>query len=175
MISIIFGAISHFVILLRIYALWDHREKIARILITAFVLCISTTTILGIFCALHLQYMSAEAAQMVYVDPLKTCAFGTKPKVLIAMLGILSSFDLFLVVITVWNALERPHVTNIEVIGALQTDGLRFFLPFDSPIWFLQYSELIVWALCSVINSELHMRLEGLALPRGPVIMFEDF
>ncbi|KAJ7149196.1 hypothetical protein C8R43DRAFT_1128565 [Mycena crocata] len=182
MASVVFGAISHFVIILRIYALWDRRKKVAQILITVFVVCISTTTILGIFCAIQLQ------SRVFYVESLRTCAFGTKPVVLSVMLGVLSCFDLFIVVVTVCNALERPHLTNIEVVSALQIDGLKYF----AAIFALRLADLIfsiyrspaecfiaitlVWALCSIINSQLHMRLEQLALPynRGPVVMWDD-
>ncbi|KAJ7500230.1 hypothetical protein B0H11DRAFT_1909195 [Mycena galericulata] len=150
-ISIVFGAISHF---LRIYVLWDRRQKVAQILTASFI----------------------------------------------------SSFDLFIVILAVWNAMERPHLTNIEVVSALQGDGIKFFvaifgsenflhcpsrshelslaLRFANMVFSIFRSQsgecfiavTIVWAFCSVINSQLHMRLEDLALPRnrGPVIMFDD-
>ncbi|KAJ6550615.1 hypothetical protein DFH09DRAFT_1366656 [Mycena vulgaris] len=179
---IVAGAISHFVVLLRVYSLWDRRTSVARILITGFVLCISTTTILGVFAAIQIQ------PDLSYFEPLQTCVFGSKPKTIIAFLGVLSLFDFFLVVLVVFNAIDRPRLTHIEVVSALQRDGVGLFLC----IFALRFADFVVsifqtpaevfvaittvWAFTTIINARLHMRLEGLSLSRsnGVVIMFEE-
>ncbi|KAK7006399.1 hypothetical protein R3P38DRAFT_1708155 [Favolaschia claudopus] len=181
-ICIISGAISHFVVLIRVYALWDRRANVARLLVSVFGICISTTTILGIFSAMSMQ------RQLTYSPSLHTCVFGTKPKTIIAMLAVLSVFDLFLAVLVVFNAMDRPRLTHVELVSGLQTDGLGLFLI----LWCLRLADVIisifkppaevfvaitaVWAVCSIVNARLHMRLEGLALSRakGTVVMLED-
>ncbi|KAJ6613734.1 hypothetical protein B0H10DRAFT_2191826 [Mycena sp. CBHHK59/15] len=198
---IVAGAISHFVILIRVYALWDRRTTVSRILMAAFTICISTTTILGIFAAIqmHRKYSlltaqsSADSctcivAQLTYFEPLHTCVFGTKPKAITAMLGVLSLFDFFLVMLIIFNAMDRPRLTHIEIVSGLQKDGVGFFLA----IFALRFADLIisifqspaevfvtittVWGFCTILNARLHMRLEGLSLAtsQGRLIMLED-
>ncbi|KAJ7453158.1 hypothetical protein FB451DRAFT_1281867 [Mycena latifolia] len=179
---VVAGAISHFVILLRVYSLWDRRISVARVLISAFAICISTTTVLGVFSAIQME------PHLSYFEPLRTCVFGSKPKVLVAMLGVLSFFDFSLVLLIIFNAMDRPRLTHIEIVSELQNDGVGFFLC----IFALRFADLLVsifrdagelfiaittvWGLCTIINARLHMRLEGLSLSRstGTVIMFED-
>ncbi|KAK6980708.1 hypothetical protein R3P38DRAFT_3465937 [Favolaschia claudopus] len=171
-----------FVVLIRVYALWDRRANVARLLVSVFGICISTTTILGIFGAMAMQ------RSLTYSASLHTCVFGTKPKTIIAMLAVLSVFDFFLAVLVVFNAMDRPRLTHVELVSGLQTDGLGLFLI----LWCLRLADVIiaifkppaevfvaitaVWAVCSIVNARLHMRLEGLALSRakGTVVMLED-
>jgi len=176
------GAASHFVIMLRVYGLWDHRKSAARILIATFTVCISTATILGIFTAIELQ------PQLTYFEPLHTCHFGIKPKIISVMLGVLSFFDFAVVILVIYNAMARPRLSEVPIVSELQKDGVGFFLTTcvlrfadviisvfqDAPRVFLAMTT--VWALCVIINARLHMRLEGLALGRvhGRVIMLED-
>jgi hypothetical protein len=74
------------------------------------------------------------------------CTIGQKPWALAYMLGalvcevvVLSSiteltnsqqtmFDLFIIVVTVVNALDRPHQKQADVITALQRDGALMFV-----------------------------------------------
>ncbi|KAJ7649474.1 hypothetical protein DFH06DRAFT_1475844 [Mycena polygramma] len=179
---VVAGAISHFVILIRVYALWDRRASVARVLISAFAVCITTTTVLGVFSAIEME------PNLQYFAPLRTCIFGSKPKVLVGMLGVLSFFDFSLVMLVVSNAMDRPRLTHIEIVSELQSDGVGFFFC----IFVLRFADLMVsvfrepgevfiaittvWGFCTIINARLHMRLEGLSLSRstGGVIMFED-
>jgi hypothetical protein len=69
----------------------------------AFTVCISTTTILGVFAAIEMErtyfklsilpplrlLASALPAQLFYFAPLDTCVFGTKPRTIVAMLALL--------------------------------------------------------------------------------------
>ncbi|KAK6988069.1 hypothetical protein R3P38DRAFT_2805075 [Favolaschia claudopus] len=114
--------VVYIVVLIRVYALWDRRANVARLLVSVFGICISTTTILGIFGAISMQ------RQLTYSESLRTCVFGTKPKTIIAMLAVLSVFDLFLAVLVVFNAMDRPRLTHVELVSGLQTDGLGLFL-----------------------------------------------
>ncbi|KAJ6572155.1 hypothetical protein B0H19DRAFT_1256062 [Mycena capillaripes] len=167
------GTTSHFVIIMRIYRLWDRRRNVARILTTSFTVCISVIIIL---------------AELTYFEPLQTCRFGTKPKVVTAMLGVLSFFDFSLVLLIVFNAMDRPRLTDVKIVSELQRDGLGFFLT----IFVLRFVDTIVsifqdttpvflamttvWGFCTIVNARLHMRLEGLVLARsqGALIMMED-
>ncbi|KAJ7191889.1 hypothetical protein GGX14DRAFT_578618 [Mycena pura] len=126
--------------------------------------------------------------QLTFFEPLRTCQFGPTPRVLTGMMCVTSLFDFALVALVLFNAIDRPRRTNIELISALENDGAGLFVT----IFALRFSEVFislyrptaevfvavttVWALCTMINSRFHMRLEGLALAtaRGAVIMLED-
>ncbi|KAJ7350842.1 hypothetical protein DFH08DRAFT_117751 [Mycena albidolilacea] len=179
---IIAGATSHSVIIIRIYGLWDHRPGMARILMGGFGVCISAMSILGIFSGI------AMIPQLTFFEPLRTCQFGPTPRVLTGMMSVTSFFDFALVTLVLFNAIDRPRRTNIELISALERDGVGLFVT----IFALRFSEVFisvfrptsevfvavttVWAFCTMINSRLHMRLESLTLARaqGVVILFDD-
>ncbi|KAJ6584446.1 hypothetical protein B0H19DRAFT_1249413 [Mycena capillaripes] len=102
-----------------------------------------------------------------------------------------SFFDFALIVFLIFNAMDRPRVTDVQIVSGLLQDGVGFFLAIFGFIP-LRFADLVVsifqesaevflaittvWAFCTIINARLHMRLEGLVLNRfrGPVIMLED-
>ncbi|KAJ7083924.1 hypothetical protein C8R43DRAFT_1051928 [Mycena crocata] len=180
---IVCGAISHFVILIRVYSLWDRRVGVARILTASFTVCITTVSVLGVFAVIEMK------PELTYFEPFRTCVFGIQPKVTIGMLGVLSFFDSFLVALVIFNAMDRPRHTHIEIVSGLQTDGAGFFLA----MCVLRFADLMVsiyapqpaevfmaittvWGVCAIINARLHMRLEGLSRSKsqGDVIMMQD-
>ncbi|KAF8996656.1 hypothetical protein BDQ17DRAFT_1429611 [Cyathus striatus] len=122
--SAIFVSISHFIIILRIYTLWDKRRKVAYILVGAFFTAISITTAFTVLTAHDLQpYMHFNAL-------LHTCAVGGNyvPRALSVALGSTSLFDLFIVVMVTFNVLDRPRTFQVKVLHELQRDGFRMFL-----------------------------------------------
>ncbi|KAF8890388.1 hypothetical protein BD779DRAFT_1517272 [Infundibulicybe gibba] len=154
--AIVFNGISHFVILFRIYSLWDRRKVIAWVLLGSF-----TANLLAIIALAVLTVQQIQ--QTLELDPQLNLCVLTKPLAVKLLLGLITVFDLFLTALTVYNAMEQPRRSHVEVIRSLQSTGMRFFidelfLPFLS----------IVWALCSVINARLHLRLESLRLFRPP-------
>ncbi|KAJ7657383.1 hypothetical protein DFH06DRAFT_1131873 [Mycena polygramma] len=155
------------VVVIRVYALWDGRKSVARILTAAFTVCISGATILGIFASIQFQRSTD------YFEPLHVCMFGDKPKVVIATLGVMSLFDFFLVLLVVCNSMDRPRTKHAEIVSGLQQDGAGLFLTAE-----IILAVTTVLAFCTIINTRLHMRLEGIALstswPKGGVIMMGD-
>ncbi|KAJ6582786.1 hypothetical protein B0H10DRAFT_2235144 [Mycena sp. CBHHK59/15] len=118
----LFGAISHSIVFLRIFALWDQRKNIARVLMGMFAVCIVATTAIGIVCVQELK------PQFRFSEIFATCILLSKPKILIMVFGVQSFFDVLIICISVYNALERPHRSNAEVITSLQNDGLKFLV-----------------------------------------------
>jgi hypothetical protein len=55
------------------------------------------------------------------------CAITQKPSALPIVLGIWVIFDLFIVILTVYNALEQPRRNQVEVMTTLQHDGAKMF------------------------------------------------
>ncbi|KAJ7461838.1 hypothetical protein B0H11DRAFT_2241652 [Mycena galericulata] len=113
----VFTAISHLIITARVYTLWDRRPLIKWILMSAFAVAISVSLA---FALLTAQQARLEANGM--------CAFLSKPWALPYALGALTGLDLFIIIMTIFNALDRPYQKQAEVVTKLQIDGARFFV-----------------------------------------------
>ncbi|KAJ7080542.1 hypothetical protein C8R44DRAFT_824203 [Mycena epipterygia] len=168
--AMIFGAISHSIIVLRIYTLWDQRANVARALIATFIICIVATTAIGIVGELQLQPL------FKFSEIFTTCIILSKPRIIFVVFGVQSLFDILVIFISVYNALERPHRTHSEVIMSLQHDGLKFILALFALRTSYLISSLVgdagqcfavvatCWSFTSIISARLHLRLDGLHL-----------
>jgi hypothetical protein len=166
----VFVTVSHFAVIYRIYYLWDRRRIIGYILTISFFLVISTVCLLAVLSVLQIQ------PHAIYVAPLRSCDAGIKPKTFPAMLGIISLYDLFLIVLTIFNSLHVPRRHDIEIARSLRNDSAVAFLL----LFLIRFANFlvstvedatsvfkllpIVWLLCAVINARLQIRLEGLAI-----------
>ncbi|KAF7348232.1 hypothetical protein MSAN_01776800 [Mycena sanguinolenta] len=168
--SIIFGAVTHSIVVLRVYALWDQRTYVKRLLIVAFFICIIATLATGIACELELQPLFKFNPFFV------TCLLTSLPRLVSVAFAIQTFFDVLILVIAVYNALERPYQNRGDIINSLANDGFKFILA----TFFLRTLYLVsslvgnpgqcfaivatCWSLVSVISSRLHLRLDGLKL-----------
>ncbi|KAJ7274118.1 hypothetical protein C8J57DRAFT_1314694 [Mycena rebaudengoi] len=173
--AVLFAAISHSVLVLRIYNLWDQRKSVARILMALFILGILATIVIGIFCQLQLK--------PIFLQTFAICTVKVKPKILSVLFIVQSLFDVVIVFIAVWNALERPHRNTGDMISSLQKDGLVLLCI----LFAVRTSYLIVsfvgnagqtfamvstgWALASILTARLNLRIDGLALKRGQLVI----
>ncbi|KAJ7489651.1 hypothetical protein B0H11DRAFT_2191778, partial [Mycena galericulata] len=182
--STVFVAISHFIIMARVYTLWDRRILIKWILIVSFSVAISISMAFSILAVHQVQPF------LEYTIFLHMCSFTQKPWALSFMLGALTVFDFFIIILTIFNALDRPHQKQAEVMTALQVDGALMF----TGIFVLRFISLmmaifgdptncfvtlsLVWAMCSIVNSRIQLRVEGLrfirhtCLPGETLVMF---
>ncbi|PFH51641.1 hypothetical protein AMATHDRAFT_58774 [Amanita thiersii Skay4041] len=166
----IFTTAAHFAVIFRIYLLWDRRKSVGYILAASFIVAAALITT---FAALAVVQVLPH---LKYIEPLRSCYLGVVPKAFPTALGIISLYDLFLIVLTIYNALEMPRRRDIEVVRSLQNDSAKAFLL----LFLLRLFNLIaalagnaadclvllstVWSLCSIINSHLQIRLERLKL-----------
>ncbi|KAJ6613136.1 hypothetical protein B0H10DRAFT_2049644 [Mycena sp. CBHHK59/15] len=181
--STVFVAISHFIIMARVYTLWDRRLRIKWILMGSFSVAISISMTFSILAAHQVQPF------LEYNPLIHMCTFEKKPGALSFMLGALTVFDLFIIVMTVFNALDRPYQKQADVMTSLQHDGARMFVVLlrltalvmaivgDPANCFVTLT--IVWAMCSIVNSRMQLRIEGLRFIRfttpanGDIELFE--
>ncbi|KAJ7358048.1 hypothetical protein DFH08DRAFT_1042825 [Mycena albidolilacea] len=171
--SIVF-AMSHFVIIVRVYTGWDKRPSIKIILLVGFGIA---TCVAAVFSALA----ASEAAHQSlygYNPSIDMCAFSKKPWALKFAQGAMTVFDFFIIIMTVLNALDRPYVTQADVVTSMQNDGARMFVC----LFFLRLASFLVsvigdetfffiaaifsWSICSVVNSRMQLRIEGLRFIR---------
>ncbi|KAJ3824756.1 hypothetical protein F5880DRAFT_1611714 [Lentinula raphanica] len=166
--STLFTAITHFFITLRLYHSWDKRKRMAVILVAAFVAFISAAAALAIMSAFQVQSV------IYYVPFLKVCRIPDIPGTFPYMMGTLLGFDLFIILLALFNAFERPHKTHADVLDALHRDGARLFLAvFLMRLVCLVMSIVampadcfgilnVMWTLTAIISSRIHLRVEGL-------------
>ncbi|KAJ7915810.1 hypothetical protein B0H13DRAFT_2453210 [Mycena leptocephala] len=167
----------YLVIIIRIYRLWDRKASVARTLAAIFMVFISTTIILGVFTVLRLERNEIFCAPS-YVSLWSQAGVSSHAT------GCWSSFDFVLLLFVVFNAMDRPRPTDVPIVSALQKDGVGillalFVVRFANFIIsiFLDMSKVFVaittlWALYTILNARLHMRLEALTSSRshGPII-----
>ncbi|KAJ4491704.1 hypothetical protein C8R41DRAFT_766208 [Lentinula lateritia] len=174
--------------ILRVYSTWDKRRSTTVILVTMFVIFIAALTPNAILALIDVQSV------VHYIPKFSACAVLGIPKYISAVMGVMLLFDLCLISLAVFNALERPYKTHGDVLDSLHNDGAKLFLVSpslnDQPqlnlplcnsrcklrLIYLRFGRMtpihqpsdcysiicVVWTSTSVINSRVHMRVEGL-------------
>ncbi|KAK0190349.1 hypothetical protein F5146DRAFT_1193883 [Armillaria mellea] len=140
-------------------------ETIHRMLAAVFVGCITGTFALSVMTVLLLlksrvQLPLSEDVCAVHLRVPKTIAF---------MMGIMLFFNLFVVFVTLYNALEIPRRSEHEILDSLRRDGTRLYLirSFFSIL-------MLVWALKANIAARMHLRIETLrfSVTAEPVVIY---
>ncbi|PBK59700.1 hypothetical protein ARMSODRAFT_982793 [Armillaria solidipes] len=184
--AVIIASISQFYIMMRVYCLWDHRQWVRRTLLVAFGICITTLTVLSILSVL--SYLKTGGNS----DSQNTCAIGRIPTTVACTIGVLLFFNVFVIFMTIYNALEKPRRSENELLDSLRRDGARVYLgicstqqlpPFrinltitcsamanTSGVFCHNRGDLISFSInlslvCSLnanITARVHLRIEGL-------------
>ncbi|KAJ7119285.1 hypothetical protein C8R46DRAFT_1050921 [Mycena filopes] len=122
------ASLQQYTMVARVYTLWDRRDKIRRIVVAAFALQTLLTTVFSILTAHQLQLLIVEKASVLYIEPTHMCGITSKPWPLIATTGTLAAFGLFIIIMTIGNALDRPYQKQADIVNSLIADGARIFI-----------------------------------------------
>ncbi|XP_006464015.1 hypothetical protein AGABI2DRAFT_145169 [Agaricus bisporus var. bisporus H97] len=156
----------------RIHTLWEHRKSIKRIIFGVFIIVTLGTGVLAVLASVEMQYFA------------RSCFFKKKSNFVTLSISLMVAFDLFLVIMAIGNALDRPRMKNGEVLARLNRDGGLSFLGLLGEALFACATELAdvllfvalclsiwgrlmtsymflppTWALSSVITSRLYYRV----------------
>ncbi|KAF8990285.1 hypothetical protein BDQ17DRAFT_1372111 [Cyathus striatus] len=159
--------ISHFALVLRLYALTDQRRAILYCLIAGFCVAMFISYIFAVLTTIALKH------QPIFVqDGFNSCIITTNPKDIIGVIAPMCAFDIFIILVTVYNALDRPYRSNAELFISLYKDGAKYFLgntaihliflltaiygPTDA-FFILLFAG---WALVAVLVSRIHLKME---------------
>ncbi|KAJ6587201.1 hypothetical protein DFH09DRAFT_1430758 [Mycena vulgaris] len=186
----IFTTLSNFILAMRVYVLWDRRRGIKWLLMCSFGAALSVSLVFSVFSAQEIQ------ASFEYTPFLQMCTVTTKPPSLPIVLGVWVVFDLFIVILTIYNAFEKPHQIQADVMTTLQHDGLKMFVCLLGKPHLLHCKRLVLrklysvlrvinlivavvgdatyafttftvlWAMCSVVTSRMQLRVERLRFTR---------
>ncbi|KAK0207104.1 hypothetical protein DFS33DRAFT_1319008 [Desarmillaria ectypa] len=190
MSAIVLASISQFFIMMRAYRLWNHRPIIRRVLPIVFVACITGALVFSVMTVPILLRTRIEL-----VPPkVMVCAVVRVPKTIASALGILILFNLLVIFVSIYNALENPRRCESEVLDSLRRDGARVYLvsplPFPSDVflWVLllitslvtdvvrrrlfSRSLSLVCSLKANLTSRMHLRIEGLSNTTRPGMIY---
>ncbi|KAF7761537.1 hypothetical protein Agabi119p4_9529 [Agaricus bisporus var. burnettii] len=149
----------------RIHTLWEHRKSIKRIIFGVFIIVTLGTGVLAVLASVEMQ------SNTMYIDFARSCFFMKKSNFVTMSISLMVAFDLFLVIMAIGNALDRPRMKNGEVLARLNRDGglsflgllVLLFVALCLSIWGrLMTSYMFLpptWALSSVITSRLYYRV----------------
>jgi len=165
-------ALQQFTMVARVYTLWDRRPKIKWIVMAAFAVQTAITTVFSILTAQQMQ------PNVIYLEATHMCAITKKPWALPIMTGTLAAFGLFIILMTVVNALDRPYQKQADVVNSLLRDGalmfgLIFLLTVANFVMSLLGSPsdclvtlVVVWAMYRIVASRMELRVEAIRLVR---------
>ncbi|PBK63438.1 hypothetical protein ARMSODRAFT_1023915 [Armillaria solidipes] len=157
--------------MMRAYRLWDHKPTVRRILPVVFVACTIGILVLAVLTVLTLLRTRIEL-----VPPkVMVCVVSGVPKTIPSALGILLLFNLLVILVSIYSALENPRRYEGEIFDSLRRDGARMYL-FVSLLWVLLLitslvAEISVFfpvfmltsALMVNLTSRMHLCIESLS------------
>ncbi|KAK0230143.1 hypothetical protein IW262DRAFT_1453054 [Armillaria fumosa] len=161
------------IIAMRVYKSWDNEKRAGCVLLVAFSACTSAAIILAVITVIILL-MSRGLIPVPHLG--NVCFVKGLPRTIPALLATLLAFDIFIVLMVLYRALEKPRRTHIEAINSFHRDGARLYLGVCL-LWLLLLIVSITsqnephiffsilcasWALNTNIGCRLHLRVEGL-------------
>ncbi|KAI9510084.1 hypothetical protein F5148DRAFT_1339376 [Russula earlei] len=166
--------LANYIMLIRVYTLWDHRKRMLQTLHVAYFISVCST----------IAFVAASIVQllphMVY-DPFifRMCLIAGRTPYWIGIWLSQALFDVFLFILTIFNAASRPRRANVKIITDLRRDGCLFYLglffgrflnialsiPSDKEYYLIAVP--FVLSLTTVTVTRLVLRVERLLVTRG--------
>ncbi|KAH9044186.1 hypothetical protein EDB84DRAFT_821743 [Lactarius hengduanensis] len=115
--------LANYIMIIRVYTLWDHRKWMLRTLYIGYSLSVCST----------IAFVATSIVQLaphVIHDPFifHMCLITGRSPYWIGIWLSQALFDVFLFVLTITNAASRPRRANVKIITDLRRDGLVFYL-----------------------------------------------
>lgn len=145
----------------RVYALWGSSTRI--------LLCSSVVlAIIYAFTYIATAIALLETRPHISYSPvLRTCILDHRPRLYILAFAIPILFEIFIFVLTCWNAFDRPRNMQTVLIKQLYVDGVVFFLALTSlrlfnivvfaaaPIAYVQLGVFFIWAMITALINRM--------------------
>lgn len=172
-VGIVIGMVSigtsNFLILLRLWVLWDRKTRLVLVTLPLFLV----TQITAIVCTTYV--VSRMMPLMVFEPYLHSCMLTDKVNFVILWTpGIV--FELMIFIMTWWNALDRPLPQHAKMAKIMYRDGsIYFFVLFGlrllnlvlsivSPLSLMFLGVFFIWSACNVTLTRLIMNLRRAAI-----------
>jgi len=115
-------ATGHFILIMRLYALYDQKKNILRILQITFVFTYAIAFAFGVLTVTELESNILWLPLIAH-----ECILTTRPRFLVGFWAPQVVFELFMFVLTVVNAAERPRRAQSKLMAVLNRDGFIYF------------------------------------------------
>ncbi|KAG2346083.1 hypothetical protein BDR05DRAFT_878983, partial [Suillus weaverae] len=158
---------SNFLILLRLWVLWDRKTRLVLVTLPLFLV----TQITAIVCT---AYVVSSMMPLVVFEPyLHSCILTQKVNFVILWTpGIVFEFMIF--IMTWWNALDQPLPQHAKMAKVMYRDGSIYFfvsglrllnlvLSIVSPLSLMFLGVFFIWSACNVTLTRLIMNLRRAA------------
>lgn len=163
--------LANYVMIIRVYTLWDHRKWMLRTLYVGYAVSVCSTVA---FVATSIVQLAPSVIHESLVFHM--CLITGRSPYWIGIWLSQALFDVFLFVLTLFNAASRPRRANVKIITDLRRDGLVFYLglfvgrflnialsiPTDKQYYPIAVS--FVLSLSTVTVTRLILRVERLLL-----------
>jgi len=166
--------LANYIMLIRVYTLWDHRKWMLRTLYVGYSVSVCSTIAFVVTSIVQL-------APHVIHDPyiFHMCLITARTPYWIGIWLSQALFDVFLFVLTLFNAASRPRRANVKIITDLRRDGCVFYLglfvgrflnvalSIPTSKQFYPIAVSFVLSLSTVTVTRLVLRVERLLVTRG--------
>ncbi|KAF8258822.1 hypothetical protein EI94DRAFT_1669407 [Lactarius quietus] len=166
--------LANYIMLIRVYTLWDHRKWMLRTLYIGYSISVCSTIA---FVATSIVQLAPHVIHDPYIFHM--CLITERTPYWIGIWLSQALFDVFLFVLTLYNAASRPRRANVKIITDLRRDGCVFYLglfvgrflnvalsiPTDKQYYPIAVS--FVLSLSTVTVTRLVLRVERLLVTRG--------
>ncbi|KAF8975044.1 hypothetical protein BDQ17DRAFT_1385719, partial [Cyathus striatus] len=112
------------VFLLRVYVLTGKRRVTLYWLTAAFLIEVSLSETFAILTVLDFE----KGLVPVTVQPKVNLCITQKSRYSVGVFAPMCAFDVFIIILTIYDGFARPRQRNSEVIAGLYRDGAKFFL-----------------------------------------------
>ncbi|TFY78803.1 hypothetical protein EWM64_g5209 [Hericium alpestre] len=164
--------IGYVLLIMRLYALWDHRKRILQALVAGFILTYTASIVLVIYSVVQMLGHTRLEDNFFHM-----CVIETRPSTWAWFWVSQIAFDVFVVLVSLINAADRPRGLNVKLLTDLRRDGWLFYLALftlrlmNLVLDFVHNPTFVVlgfffdWAMVTVVICRLLLRLEYMKLP----------
>ncbi|KAG2064738.1 hypothetical protein BDR04DRAFT_955331, partial [Suillus decipiens] len=172
-VGIIIGMVSigtsNFLILLRLWVLWDRRTRLVIVTLPLFLI----TQITAIVCTTYV--VSSMMPFMIFEPYLQSCMLTQKVNFVVLWAPGVIVFEVMIFITTWWNALDQPLSQHTKMTKVMYRDGSIYFfvsgrlrllnliLSIISPLSLIFLGVFFIWSACNVTLTRLIINLRRAA------------
>ncbi|KAK0187631.1 hypothetical protein F5146DRAFT_1206576 [Armillaria mellea] len=104
--------------------------------------------------------LTTRRSNLPVIESQNGCAIGRIPRTVVCAMGVLLFFNVFVISMTIYNALEKPRRSENELLNSLRCDGARIYLGICI-LWLI----LLATSFLSLLTPQVHISSSALYAP----------
>ncbi|KAI0733126.1 hypothetical protein C8Q72DRAFT_895175, partial [Fomitopsis betulina] len=121
MLAVISIGIANMLVLLRVVILWDEHPVVLKLMVAAYITSFVTQAVTIIITLIKIL------PGVAWSSAAGTCVAAYSSRLIVAVWASPMLFELFVLISTSWNALDRPTSAQTPLTKALHSDGILYF------------------------------------------------